>query len=107
MAEGRQRSHEKAMDKLMDAKKNQTKLELQPLQLAAALVMDAQIAQLQVGANQLGGFLKLEREANILLEAAQLIGKKRQELMDEWSRRVHLAPANALVGVNGEALAAK
>lgn len=76
-------------------------LMLEPMQLAALLVLDAQVAQLQVGANQLGGFLKLHEEADILVRAAQYIQRRKEKLMDGWGRRVQLVGAGAMPPVNG------
>ncbi len=64
-----------------------------PHQLATVLVFESHIAQLQVGANQLGGFLKLTSEADTLLEAAQLIAKRRDELQREWASEIKVVSA--------------
>lgn len=71
-------------------------LSLQPMQLAAMLVLDAAIAYLQIGANQLGGFLKLEREADILVQAMNVIGNQKSALMAEWENKVQIVPASAM-----------
>ena len=48
-------------------------LMLEPMQLAALLVIDGVAMAVQTGANQLGGFLKLEREAQILTKVLALL----------------------------------
>lgn len=60
-------------------------IKVTPMQLACALVLEAQAAQLQIGANQLGGYLKQVREADILIQAQQLIQRELQKLQKEWA----------------------
>lgn len=71
-------------------------LRLTPHQLGAMLVFDAQLASLQVGANQLGGFLKLEREATVLVGAIQHIQREKDKLMAEWAKAVQIFPVAAM-----------
>ncbi len=82
-----------------NAKMGQThkKLTLTAPQLATMLILEAQMNQLQIGANQLGGFLKLTKEADILVNAIQFIGRQKEALMEEWDRKVQLAPAGAII----------
>lgn len=65
-------------------------------QLAALLVLEAQAQQLQIGANQLGGFLKLKAEADILVEAIALIQRKTGELRAQWARTVQIVDAASM-----------
>lgn len=71
-------------------------LSLNAAQLGTMLVLDAQLASLQVGANQLGGFLKLEREANILVSAMHQIQRDKELLMKSWASQVQVFPPSAL-----------
>ncbi len=64
-----------------------------PLQLASLLVLEGQMAQLQMGANQLGGFLKLTESADILIEAAQLIEKKKVAMQRSWETGIQVVNA--------------
>lgn len=64
--------------------KNET-IKVTPMQLACALVLEAQAAQLQIGANQLGSYLKQVREADILIQAQQLIQRELVKLQQEWA----------------------
>lgn len=73
------------------------KLELQPLQLATIIILDACSTALQTGANQLGGFLKLEREASILMKALNVLEGEKQKLVQEWQQKIVVAPANTLI----------
>lgn len=79
----------------MSEAKTGPKMELTPMQLAAVLVIEGQIAQLQVGANQLGGFLGLKREADILINAIQVITKDRDALVASWAKQVKIYGADA------------
>lgn len=72
-------------------------LELQPMQLAALLVLDGVAVALQTAANQLGGFLKLEREAQIVMKALVHIQQEKEKLVQEWQRKVVVAPGNTTV----------
>ncbi len=74
----------------------QQQLDLQPMQLATLLVLDGACVALQTGANQLGGFLKLEREANILTSALKLVVTEKEKLIAEWGQKVQVVPAGAL-----------
>ncbi len=76
--------------------KPKNELRLTPHQLAAMLVLDAQVAQLQIGANQLGGFLGLKREADILVNAIQVIQKDKERLVESWAKTIQIVPASAL-----------
>jgi hypothetical protein len=69
---------------------------LQPLQLAALLVLDGCCVALQTGANQLGGFLKLEREAGILMTALKQVTTDKEKLVADWGRKVQLVDASAV-----------
>ncbi len=77
----------------MTIEKKQKNIQVTPLQMASLLVLEGQIAQLQVGANQLGGFLKLTKEADILIEAAQLIEKKKVEMQRSWETGIQVVSA--------------
>ncbi len=71
----------------------QKSVNVTPLQLASLLVLEGQIAQLQVGANQLGGFLKLTESADILIEAAQMIEKKKVAMQRSWETGIKVVSA--------------
>lgn len=79
------------------------KLELSPLQLATVLVMDGCAMSLQTGANQLGGFLGLKREAEVLAKVGKLLDDEKQKLISEWQHTVKLVDASAMGSViNGK-----
>jgi hypothetical protein len=75
------------------------KLELTPHQLCAILIIESQCAQLQLGANQLGGFLGLKREAEMLLNAIQVLQKDKERLIHDWSKQVQIVPASAIQAI--------
>lgn len=62
-----------------------------PMQLAATLLLEGEAQRLQVSANQLGGFLKLTREGDILIQAQQVIIRELQKLQREWAGEIVLA----------------
>ena len=66
-------------------------LKVTPLQLASTLILEGQMAQLQIGANQLGGALRQTREADILIQAQQLIAREFRKLQQEWAGGLVLA----------------
>lgn len=78
------------------SEKKTERLDLTPMQLAAVLVIESQIAQLQIAANQLGGWLKLTREADILVNAMQIIVKDTEKLKADWAKQVKIFPEAAL-----------
>ena len=81
----------------------QKKLDLQPLQLAALLVLDGCAMALSTGANQLGGFLGLKREAEILVRCGQMLDSEKQKLLSDWTQLVKLVPLPAgLSVINGK-----
>lgn len=61
-----------------------TRLRLTANQLATMLVLDGAIAHLQTCANQLGGFLKLKDEAEILMGAVEYIGTRKMAMQKQW-----------------------
>lgn len=72
------------------------KIQLTAQQLATLLVLEGACAQLQTGANQLGAFLGLKREADVLVQAIQLIDREKQSLTKEWERTIQIVGAGAL-----------
>ncbi len=79
----------------------QQNLTLQPLQLAALLVIDGILNAMQTGANQLGGFLKLKTEGDILVRSLQILGKEKEALMNDWARSIQVVQALPNGPVNG------
>ena len=71
-------------------------LSLTPHQLGAMLVLDSLIVGLQTGANQLGGFLGLKREGDILANAMHSLAREKELLMSSWAKQVQVFPAAAL-----------
>jgi hypothetical protein len=65
-----------------------------PQQLAVLLILEAQMAQLQVGANQLGGTLNLTEAADILVSARDYIQKNLAKLQKKWAGEVVIAQPN-------------
>jgi hypothetical protein len=74
----------------------QKKMELTPMQLATMLVLDNCCVTLQTGANQLGGFLGLKREADILHERLKDLVREKEKLIESWGRKIQLVPASAM-----------
>lgn len=68
-------------------------LELEPLQLAALLVLDGCCINLKTGIDQLGGFLGLKREADILAERLKDLVREKEKLIEDWKRKVKLVSA--------------
>lgn len=66
-------------------------LRVTPEQLATLLVLEQQMAQLQIGANQLGGMLKLTDAADVLISARDYIGKNLDKLRKGWGRELVIA----------------
>lgn len=54
-------------------------------QLAIILILEQQMAQLQIGANQLGGTLKLTDAADLLLSAQAHLGKGLEKMKKQWA----------------------
>lgn len=69
------------------------KMRLDANQLATMLILDGAISFLQIGANQLGGFLKLTAEADILMGAIEFIGTRKIALQKEWSGGIQVVQA--------------
>lgn len=61
-------------------------LRLTPQQLAITLLFEAHVAHLQIGANQLGGFLKETEAAEVLISAAKHIEKAKVRLQSRWAK---------------------
>lgn len=68
-------------------------LQVTSQQYAVMLILDAQMAQLQIAANQIGGYIKDEKAAGIVVEAMNLLGAKKQALMMEWQRAIQVVSA--------------
>jgi len=66
-------------------------IRLTPHQMATMLVVEAQIQALQMGANQLGGFLKLDEEAKLLISAATHLAKGLEKFKRQWESGIVLA----------------
>lgn len=77
------------------------KLSLEPMQLATLLVFDACGIAIQNGCNQLGGFLGLRREAEMLAQSLAALQHAKDALLAEWQRKVVVAPAGALSVIEG------
>ena len=76
-------------------------LSLTPMQMATLLVFDLCGSTLQTGCNQLGGFLGLKREAEMLAQGLAAVQAAKESLLNEWSRKVVVAPAGALSVIEG------
>lgn len=77
------------------------KLDLNPMQLATVLIFDLCGTTLSTGINQLGGFLGLRREAEMLGQALAALQHAKETLIGEWSRKVVVAPAGAMSIIEG------
>jgi len=60
-------------------------------QLGICLVFDAQIAALEVGAKQLGGFLNEKAAADVLVSAQKHLFDARERMLGEWQRAIQIA----------------
>jgi hypothetical protein len=71
-------------------------IRLTPHQMATMLVIEGAMATLQMGSNQLGGFLGLKDEADLLMSACNHLGKGLEEMKREWEGKVVLVGAGAM-----------
>lgn len=76
-----------------------------PEQMASYLLIEHALVCLQSAANQAGGFLKQTDAGDALLEAQALLGKRRDELLEKWDRKIQIAPAGAII--NGSVITDK
>lgn len=65
-------------------------------QACATLVIEGQLKALEVAANQLGGFLKLEKEAHVVLAALNVLAAGFAQLQREWQGAVVVVSASEL-----------
>ena len=65
-------------------------------QLATMLMFELQSAQLRTAASQLGGWMKLEREAKVLVDAADSIERQKVDFIKEWQRTIQIVSAAAM-----------
>ncbi len=72
-------------------------LHLEPMQVCALVIIEGLAAGMQAAINQLGGFLKLPREADIVANAMGHLQRDKERLMQEWQRRLVVAPAGAII----------
>ncbi len=72
-------------------------LRLNGQQIATLLLLEMQLAQLQIGANQLGSFLKDTEAADLLVSAISHIGRGKEKLMKKWSGAVVIAQPGDVV----------
>lgn len=80
------------------------KLELTPTQLATVLVIDGCVSNLVTGANQLGGWLGLKSEAEVLARIANLLEGEKQKMIADWTTLVKLAAPGQYPVVNGSVI---
>lgn len=76
-------------------------LSLTPMQMGTLLVLDGLSAAMQAAANQLGGFLKLPREADIVIRCGNMLQVEKDKLVGEWKRTVQLATPASLSVIEG------
>ena len=69
----------------------QKTIRLTPHQMATMLVIEAQIQALQMGSNQLGGFLGLKDEADLLMSAANHLAKGLEKFKRGWETGLVIA----------------
>lgn len=92
---GEAKNKEAALQAAQQATENAHSLRVTPPQLAIMLVFDAQAQALQMGANQLGGFLGEKEAAEVLLSAKQHIEKAGMRMRAQWERSIQVvAPAD-------------
>jgi hypothetical protein len=68
-------------------------LRLTPLQLVTVMVLEGQAEQLQIAANQLGGWLGLKAEADILVSAREHILRAKTKMQASWLNAVQVVSA--------------
>lgn len=73
------------------APKNGVALTLTPQQLCVVLVLEAQSQQLGIAANQLGGYLRLEGPADVLMAAKKHIDDYKAKFVREVQGGIVLA----------------
>lgn len=66
-------------------------LKLSPMQMVTLIVLEAQVAALQCAANQLGGALKLQAEADVCIAARDVVIRGLSELQRKWAGQVVIA----------------
>lgn len=72
------------------------KMQLSGQQLAALLLIDSLLSQMQLAVNQLGGFMKYDEAANMIGHAGSVLNRDYVAMKDRWSRTVQLVGADAL-----------
>jgi len=80
----------------------QQEIRLTPEQMAAMLVIEGLLQAIQVGVNQLGGFIKYTPAAEILANAGAVLGRDYMAMRKQWERSVVVAPASALSVIEGK-----
>ena len=78
-------------------------IKMTPEQMASYLLIEHGITCLQSAMNQTGGFLKQTDAGDALGEVQALLGKRRDELLEKWSRKVQLVGADALSVISSKA----
>lgn len=71
-------------------------------QAAVLMTLDMVCVVLQTAANQLGGFLELQAEGNILVRALAQVSQDKERLVADWRRSVVLAAPAALSVIDGK-----
>lgn len=66
-------------------------LRVTPEQLAILLLLEAQIAQLQIAANQLGGTMKLTEPADLLISARDHLQRGLDKMKKKWTGELVIA----------------
>lgn len=67
------------------------KLSVTPQQLTALCLLDAQMAQLQIAANQTGAALQMPEVGDAFLAAQASLGAAKERLVAGWSRTIQVA----------------
>lgn len=80
----------------------QRQLSLTPEQLASYLLIEHVLTCMQSAMNQTGGFLKQADVGDALGEAQALLGKRKEALLEKWSRKVQLVGADALAVIESK-----
>lgn len=73
-----------------------------PAQLGTMLVVDGLLLAMNVAVQQLGGFLKYEPAAQMVLHAQSVLVRDFEALKVQWQQKVVLAPASSLSVIEGK-----
>ncbi len=83
-----ERMKRESMERALNAPPQAPTIQVTPEQMAVLLVFEGQVAQLQIAANQLGGWLGLKAAADVIVSAREHIEAAKVRMQAEWSRAI-------------------